>query len=607
VESIRDIMAGLEVAFSLGGLAALVVGLFLVYNALSVSVAERGPEIGILRSLGATRGQIAGLFAGEAGLLGLTGALAGVPLGATLASLGLGFIEQVLTDIFVPLEARPPAVTPVIFIAAVSAGLLTSLSAALVPAIQAALHEPAEVVRRTPGRRGLASRLLQTGASGLLIAAGVGCLALREVLPPRAGSFGCVVLIFLGLLVATPLLAALGARLLQPPARLLLGIEGRLAADNLARSPGRTGLVIAALAAVVALMFETAGVITTSEEAIFAWLDDLIAADLYVTANGPITSGGQTVPMRDSLAEQIAALPEVEAVIPVRFQRIDYHNKIVSLLAVGVSNFSVSSERVPASRRQAYERLSKPGTVLVSENFSVLYGVGEGDRLQIPSPRGPLDLQVVGTLVDYTWSRGTVFIDRAFYREYFQDPLIDLFDVYLRRPESDTESVRETLSRRWGAEHALVALTRDELRRGVSSAIRRLYSLLYVQEGIVGIVAVLGVVTALLISVLQRRRELGLLRAIGASQGQVLRSVLAEATLMGLIGSAIGILFGIPLEWYAVRVIMVEESGFLFPVQISWVAAGILISLALVVATLAGFWPALRALRVHITEAIAYE
>ena len=175
------------------------------------------------------------------------------------------------------------------------------------------------------------------------------------------------------------------------------------------------------------------------------------------------------------------------------------------------------------------------------------------------------------------------------------------------RPIVESAEKTYTIRLGRGAEHALVALTGDELRRGVSSAIRRLYSLLYVQEGIVGIVAALGVVTALLISVLQRRRELGLLRAIDASQGQVLRSVLAEATLMGLIGSAIGILFGIPLEWYAVRVIMVEESGFLFPVQISWVAAGILICLALAVATLAGFWPALRALRVHITEAIAYE
>jgi putative ABC transport system permease protein len=608
VDSVRDVMAGLELAFSLGGLAALTVGLFLVYNALSVSVAERGSEIGVLRSLGATRGQIACLFTGEAGLLGLAGALSGVPLGAGLAYLSLGFTEQVLSDVFAPLKARPPMVTLLLFVGAVLAGLFTSLLAALVPAIRAALREPAAVVRRAPVRFGVVARLLQAGGSALLILAGLACLALRDSLPLRAGTYGCVVLIFLGLLVATPLLAALAARLLQTPTRWLLGIEARLAADNLARSPGRTGLVIAAVAAVVALMFETAGLITTSEDAIFTWLDQLIAADLFVTANGPITSGGQIVSMPESLGQQIAALPEVEAVVPVRFQHFDYQNKIVSLIAVDVANFAaVTPERIPASRRQAYDRLREPGTVLVSESFAVLYGVGVGDQLHIPSPRGPLDLRVVGTLVDYTWNRGTVFINRAFYRSYFNDPLIDLFDIYLRHPERDTEAVRETLSRRWGAEYGLVALTRNELLQGASSAIRRLYGLLYVQEGIVGLVAMLGVVTALLISVLQRRRELGLLRAVGASRGQVLRSVLAEATLMGLIGSLIGILFGMPLEWYAVRVILVEESGFLFPVRFPWAAAGWLVCLAVTVATVAGFWPALRALRLPITEAIAYE
>src|SRR5213078_451976 len=103
------------------GAGALVVGLFLVYNALSVSVAERSTEIGVLRSLGATRGQIAALFAGEAVLLGLAGDLAGVAVGAVLANLGLGFIEQVITDIFVPLKARAPTVTPALFALAVLA------------------------------------------------------------------------------------------------------------------------------------------------------------------------------------------------------------------------------------------------------------------------------------------------------------------------------------------------------------------------------------------------------------------------------------------------------------------------------------------------------
>src|SRR5262249_40531612 len=122
---------------------------------------------------------------------------------------------------------------------------------------QAALQEPAEVVRRIPRIPGLVYRFCQAGTTILLVGAGLACMILRERvgLPARAGTFGAIVLILLGALAASPLLAAVAARLFQPLVRLVLGIEGRLAADNLARSSGRTGLVVAAVGAVVALLF----------------------------------------------------------------------------------------------------------------------------------------------------------------------------------------------------------------------------------------------------------------------------------------------------------------------------------------------------------------
>jgi putative ABC transport system permease protein len=115
------------------------------------------------------------------------------------------------------------------------------------------------------------------------------------------------------------------------------------------------------------------------------------------------------------------------------------------------------------------------------------------------------------------------------------------------------------------------------------------------------------VVTALLISVIQRRSELGTLRAIGATQGQVLRSVLAEATLMGCIGTLIGLAVGVPIEWYILQEILFEEAGFRFPVYIPWLEAVVIAGLALLTATLAGLGPALHTLRMRIPEAIAYE
>jgi putative ABC transport system permease protein len=120
-------------------------------------------------------------------------------------------------------------------------------------------------------------------------------------------------------------------------------------------------------------------------------------------------------------------------------------------------------------------------------------------------------------------------------------------------------------------------------------------------------VAALGVVTALLISVLQRRRELGLLRAVGATRAQVLRSVLAEAALMGLFGTLFGLALGIPIEWYMVHIVLWEEAGFLFPLVVPWLSVLGVAGLSLALATLAGLGPAAHAVRLNIAEAVTVE
>src|SRR5205807_8225473 len=141
---------------------------------------------------------------------------------------------------------------------------------------------------------------------------GAACILARGVLPPRWGMYGGLGLVVVSTLLATPLLTALFARLLQPLARRFLGIEARLAADNLVRAPGRTGLVIAALAAGVALVLQTAGTIRSNRQALRDWVRDYIAADLIVTSGSPVGAGGQSQPMDPAVGRQIARLAGVE-------------------------------------------------------------------------------------------------------------------------------------------------------------------------------------------------------------------------------------------------------------------------------------------------------
>src|SRR5262249_8412822 len=158
------------------------------------------------------------------------------------------------------------------------------------------------------------------------------------------------VCILVGSLVATPILAALLARVLQPLVRRVFGLEGRLAADNLIRSPGRTGLVIAALAATGALLVQTAGFIRSTEVALLTWIDAKIAADLFIASGSSVSSAG--LPMPEEIGDKLREQPEVKLVLPVRTHQMLLNDHIVILVALDADQLMhANPHEVPLARK----------------------------------------------------------------------------------------------------------------------------------------------------------------------------------------------------------------------------------------------------------------
>jgi putative ABC transport system permease protein len=608
--AVQKPMSGLQAGFTLCGLGALVVGMFLVYMVLSVSVVERRREIGILRSLGATRFQVRALFAGEAALLGLVGAAIGVPLGLGLAYLALEPAKEVLGQVFRVMQANRVEWTVETVVIAAGAGIVTATLAALVPVFRASAEEPAVAVRRIPPNPTWTFRMLQMALAALLVLLGGGLILFRAWLPGRTGTHVGMMLIMVGVLVAMPLAAGVFARLTQPLARRMLAVEGRLAADNLVRAPARTGLVIAALAAGVALIFQTAGTMRSNRDAVRDWVERSLVADLFVSAGSPISAGRQDQLMAAGLGDDMRKRcgPSVRAVLPIRTQKRPYGNTQVLVAAVNAERYyEINRGHTPAVPGLSLYRTlgAEPGSAVMSENFAALHGVDVGDTVELSGVK----LHLVGKVVDYWWNSGTLIVDeKSFSRLFKESPArgVNRYYVYLD-PRADPDQVRGEISRGFGADQGLVVLTHAEMQREFSVMLERLYAIAISQQIVVAVVAALGVLTALVIAVLQRRREMGVLRAIGASRGQVIKSVLAEAALMGVIGTVIGVLLGIPLEWYILHFLILEESGYLFPVTIPWLEAGAIAGAALLIATLAGLAPALHAVRTRIPEAIAHE
>jgi putative ABC transport system permease protein len=447
----------------------------------------------------------------------------------------------------------------------------------------------------------------------LLLGLGSAAATFRASLPPLFGVFAGIILLLVGALALTPLLAGILGRLAQPLFRYVFGLEGRLAADNLIRTPVRTGIVIAALAATSGLLIQTAGFLKSTREAVNAWIEEKIAADLFVSCGSSVTSGGAALTMDPSLRDKIAEVPEIDIVLPVRLQRLDYTTpvdgsvKIIWLVALDLGALDQGTTTPALAQGFArLPRLREPGTIAISENFARLYGVKIGDRLTLPGKDGNLEVEVVGTVVDYTWNRGTVVMNLPWYREKFGDSQVDIFDIFLK-PGSDLAAVKATLKERFEKSEAVFVVDRPEVYREVNAGLNKIYSLAYAQQIVIGLVSLLGVISALFISVLQQKRQLGLLRAVGATRTQVLRMVLAEALLMGTVGALIGFGIGLCLQWYVIYVMVIDESGFLFPMQIPWIEGGLVCLGCVAAATLAGLWPATWATGLRIPDAIAYE
>ncbi|MEI7921213.1 MAG: FtsX-like permease family protein [Planctomycetota bacterium] len=603
-------LEALRQGFTLCGFGALGLAMFLIATVLGVSVSERSRTIGLLRSLGCTKGQIRVQILGEALFLGVLGSVVGVAGGFGLAHFIAGPLLTALGDVFLPLQSKGVIFSPSVALSGMSAGLLTCMLAALLPASRASGLAPTLAMKRERVLPSSNMRIRILGGSSLLCAA-MGLFATRREFNDPIRVYGALVCVLLGMMVLIPLMTSLMARLLRPIVEHLAGIPGRLAVESLIRSPSRTGSTIAGLAGSVAFMVQTGGVIQGNEQAVRSWVDQCISGDLFVTSGGPMSASGRTIPMDHAIGNQISqTLPQAK-VVAMQFLHLDWSSrqqktKILMLSLDAQAYVEMTSDRIPPlTDRMLYQQLLEPDTALVSENFAAINRLGVGSHLTLPGLKGPVRLKIVGTVVDFSNNRGTIMVDRVGTGQAFGNAVVDHFAVGLKN-QTDLEQARRSIAESgWASESAVEVMTRPALRNHILGMIRSLYGVAYVQEIIAAAVAALGVSSSMLICIMQRRREIALLRAIGSTSRQLFVTVLAEALIMAVIGTFLGVLMGLGLEWYVLRVILLMETGFNFPVVLPWVDFIMITAVIGTASLLAGLFPALSATRIPIGIALA--
>jgi len=593
-----------SVASNITSVFALFIGMFIIYNTFGIAVTQRRGEIGILRALGATRGQIRTLFLAESALTGLAGTIFGILAGLLLARAMAGYIGGFLQDIYgVAQSTGEISLDPTILGVAVAMGLLTSLAAAVIPARSAARVDPVKALQKGQ------YQLLSQGENRVRRWWAIGCAtAAVAALALRGGIFLYVgfVLAVLAAVLLSPAVTLWLARVLRPLLGRLRPVEGTLAADSLIQAPRRTSGTVAALMLSLALVISLGGLARASYDSISEWMHVALNLDLLVTPVENLTNRNFVLPV--SLKDGLSKIDGVADVQMVRSVRILVKGTPVMLLAADEGALRRLSKlpAVEGSSEEMFRQAFEGRGVIASENFVRLHGGRVGETLEIPSPQGNLRFPIAGVVRDFSDQQGSIFISRDVYVRAWNDEGITSFGIFIR-PGADEASVRQRILDTFAGKQRLFVMTNREVRSYIVRLTNQWFGLTYVQIAVAVLVAILGIVNALTVSITDRRRELGMLQAVGALRWQIRQTIWLEAAAIGVIGLALGLGLGAIQLYYSVEVVRLDIIGVALGYAYPFGIAAALAPVILGAAWLAALGPAERAVRGSLVEALEYE
>ena len=592
--SLRASTADFRSTTALIAAVALFVGSFLIFNTLSMTVSERVRELGLLRAAGATRRQLIAFVVVQAVVLGILGAILGLVAGFILAELMAIDLRSIAA---IPFERLDPSLGSVVAVVAVALGV--TIAAAIEPARRAGSIPPVEALRdrldpiaaRKARLRWLVGVFVVVGIAGLL------------AWPRDAGSVGLarsglVYLILFSAVLAAPFVLGVLGRAAGLPFRGFLRLEERLARASILRDRSRTTLTVGALAIGLAMVVAVGGVAHQSRLAAAAWLEEVIPGDELVTSIRPIA-------LDEPVIGDLAAIDGVARVSPFALFEVARNGVRMDAAAV-VGRDLLADGRlrfIDGDRTAALEGLDGGGVAVLPRSVAVRTGLTVGSTLTLAVGEGRVvDLRVagitertipatVGEAVLVGWSDATT-----------------VFGVQ----GADVLAVRYAPGREAGARPLLEAAARlaalepnplATVAGAVDRALSQVFGLFDALALVAVFVAALGIVNTLTVSVLERVRELGVLRAAGMTRGQVRRTVVVEAGILGIVGSVLGIVTGL----FAATILVLFAGGGPIILELPWVSIAAALLLGIGVSMAAAWYPARLASRLAIVAAVQHE
>ncbi|MSM41430.1 MAG: FtsX-like permease family protein [Geobacter sp.] len=605
-EQMERIVANFVSGFNVSSGFALTIGTFLIFNAFNVAVNRRRRDIGTLRALGATPRQVQMLFLAEALLIGIVGGIIGCLAGTMLSQGFLRMMGQTTETVYGVTSSGAVHLPPGIALESMVLGILASLVGAWGPALTASRISPTEALAKGAFQARLPGKVAPRIAAGLVA---FGCAILLALHPPFGGNLLILSVLLLGGTGLVLLVGPLSRAILQffiPLAARFAPVSGRLSSDALLGSPRRTSGTVMAMALSLTFVLGFGGYMGSTKAAMVRWMDDALTCDLFVRASANFSRPDFLFP--GELREELLKVPGVRTVESYRAVRPLFRGQqiLVNSIEVGPTMDRTKFEFIQGDAESMRRGVTREGMCTVSENFSRRFNLGVGQEVELVTPSGIVRIPIAAVLRDYSSDKGTVLLDRTRFLSLWKDTRVDIFDVSINRG-ADVGQVRNAIRAQLAGKYPALVSTRKEFTAEINKAIDAFYALTRVTVFLALLVAFLGIVTSLLISVVERTREIGILKALGALRSQIARSIVLEALALAMTGLVLAIPAGNLFAAFMEGAIAEFFTGWQMPHHYPWeILAQLLVALPLISAV-AAWIPARQAGRLKITEAIEYE
>ncbi|MEU1947777.1 ABC transporter permease [Streptomyces sp. NPDC059474] len=592
-KAIEDGMSSMQTAMLVFAGIALFVGIFIIVNTFSMLVAQRTKELALMRAVGATRRQVTRSVLMEATFVGAVAAVVGLAAGVGIGAL----LRSVLNSTGASVPDGPLIVAPNTVLISVLVGVVVTVLSAWLPGRRAAKIPPVAAmnsVHAAPTTRGL---VVRNTIGSLFAAAGIALVVSGAGMSGSDGqgpmAFGAAVLV-IGVFILTPLLSRPLIAAASPVLKIF-GMPGKLARQNAVRNPRRTAATASALMVGLTLITGMTVIAGSMQKGINNMAADGLKSD-YVVSMG----GDGVRPLSPEVSKSLAKVPQVTAISPLRSSPARVAGDTETLMGVdpkaikelvNVDFTEGSFGALGGTKVLVDDKIADHNHWKVGSAFPVTYEDGSKGRL------------TVGGVYEGNQMVNGVMLDSATVTPHMTT--VADFQVMLKTKGGATQDTQDLLKKTLGDNPAIKVQNKQDLSDEIAKAFTLMLNMLYGLLGMAVIVAVLGVINTLAMSVFERSKEIGMLRAIGLDRSGIKRMVRLESLVISLFGGVLGIGLGVFFGWAAGELIAAELPT--YELVLPWARMGLFLLMAALVGVIAALWPARRASKLNMLMAIKAE